>query len=139
MCDYLYQCRARQRKSGANPALSAKASTQRNADGTCFAAQLPVWLPVHRVIVAVSTPPPIEGVRTRLQGCAAPVLVVATEITPEATLRPDTYCVAVVEQPELFRSMPARPAVACVERNSATEVLHAAAAASPSDIFDRIT
>jgi len=64
---------------------------------------------------------------------------VLTVITPDATLRPATYWVAVVEQPELFISMPARPAVECVERNSTTDVLQAAAAASPSDIFDRIT
>src|SRR6185437_2112954 len=72
----------------------------RNADGTCFAWHPPPNVPTHCVIVAVSVPDPMEGERIRLQG-PAPVFCVATVITPTATVTPETYCVAVVEQPEL--------------------------------------
>ena len=70
---------------------------------------------------------------------ALAVFCVATVTAPLETDTPETYCVAVVEQPEFDRSMPAKPPFACVDRYSATEVLQAAAAASPSDIFERMT
>ncbi len=66
-----------------------------------------------------------------------PVFAVVTTITPFAlTANPETYWVASVEQPAVSAS--AGHAV-LVETYSLTEVLHAAEAATPSDIFERIT
>ena len=66
-----------------------------------------------------------------------PVFVAAAVITPAAeTDMLCRYCVAVVEQPaaETFAGH-----AAFVDAYSWTEVLHAASAATASDIFDRTT
>jgi hypothetical protein len=63
-----------------------------------------------------------------------PVFRVITEIEGDVNERLATYCDAFVEQPAVSAS--AGITVPCVETYSETDVLHAANAATPSDIFD---
>ena len=91
--------------------------------------------PVHAVIsgrvVAV-------GVRVNTQSPVFdPVFCVLTVITPVVLTESDaTYVVASVEQPDTSVLAGQLP---LVDTYSLTDVLHAANAAVPSDIFERIT
>lgn len=91
--------------------------------------------PAHDVISA----PFCVGVRTSVHSVGdAPVFWLIAVITPVATVvPPETYCVVVVEQPAEVSSAGSVPP--WVDVYSATDVLHAAMAASASDIFERIT
>ena len=107
----------------------------RKADGTYFDAHAPK-LPRHVAIVALSVVEAV-GVKTSEHSGFAPVPAETPVITPFATAKLATYCVGAVEQPAAAASVGIVPA--CTDVYSATDVLHAAIAASVSDIFDLIT
>jgi hypothetical protein len=79
----------------------------------------------------------IVGVSDSVHSGLAPVFADLPVMTPEATSMLAIYCVDVVEQPAAVTS--GGRLAACVDTYSDTDVLHAAIAASVSDIFDRIT
>jgi hypothetical protein len=93
-------------------------------------------VPVHVATVKLSV---VDRVGVRVSEHSAGLAPVAEDvavITPVATVRPDMYWVAVVEQPAAVSSA---GMTAFVDKDSDTDVLHAAIAASVSDIFERIT
>src|SRR4051812_16910267 len=110
------------------------AADQRKFDGTYFASQAEC-VPAHDVI---SGSVAAVGVSVRIQlptaaPSFAPVARVVTLMMPFAPMsRPATYVVAIVEQPATS-AVPGQATF--VETYSLTDVLQAAAAATPSDIF----
>src|ERR1700682_6468935 len=122
---------AQKRRVGPPSALRprGKLTAYRKFDGTYLAEQ---FVEPDQPVMALKVP---CAVRIRLQA-PAPVFVVPMVITPPATVVVATYCVASVEQPDALVSAGNEP---LVDAYSATEVLHAAAAATPSDIFERTT
>ena len=108
---------------------------QRKFDGRYFTSHAPVLLPVHEVIWGGV--PLAVSVMTQLPGNEPVALVVSviTEGEP-ATVSDATYCVVSVEQPAVSSSAGYATFVAVY---SEMDVLQAAMAATPSDIFDRIT
>ena len=91
-------------------------------------------LPVHEVNCGIA--PLGVSVITQSSG-REPVFFVVTVITPApVTVSEATKFVASVEQPAVFASAGNTIRVAT---NSEIDVLHAAIAATPSDIFDRMT
>ena len=108
----------------------------RNEDGTYLDAQ-DAKLPAHVVIVYESVVS-FVGVSVSVHSGFAPVARETPVMTPKfETAMLARYLVAVVEHPEAVVS--AGKLAECVETYSDTDVLHAAIAASTSDIFDRIT
>jgi hypothetical protein len=79
----------------------------------------------------------VPGESDRTQSGLAPVFCVVAAITPDVTLMLAMYCVELVLQPASLVAAGRLPA--CVDVYSATDVLHAAIAASASDIFERTT
>ena len=92
-------------------------------------------VPVHEEIAPLAT---ADGVRISEHSVPAPVLAdtYAIFVPLKPGLVEATYCEPTTEQPACVLSVGSAP---LVDANSATDVLHAATAASVSDIFERTT
>lgn len=122
---------------GSRPALGVKRLAYgRNEDGTYFDAQ--AEKPPAQVVIVYESVVSFVGVSVNVHSGLAPVPWETPVMTPVlATEILAMYLVAVVEHPDAAVS--AGKLAECVDTYSDTDVLHAAIAASVSDIFDRMT